>query len=96
ETVWRRIETKQLVGRTVNLKVKYQDFVIVTRARSLERPVRDGAEFLEMGSALLRTLLPPVKAIRLLGLGLSNLGDPMETGSEPAELELPLQIAAGV
>ncbi len=90
ETVWRRIESKQLAGRTVNLKVKYQDFQIVTRARSLERPVRDGAEFLEIGSALLRTLLPPVKAIRLLGLGLSNLGDSMEAAEEPAELELPL------
>jgi DNA polymerase-4 len=95
ETVWRRIETKQLAGRTVNLKVKYQDFQIVTRARSLDRAVRDGAEFLEIGSALLRTLLPPVKAIRLLGLGLSNLGESMEAESQPAELELPLQLASG-
>ena len=41
-------------------------------------------------------LLPPVKAIRLLGLGLSNLGDSMEAGVEPAELELPLQLAGPV
>jgi DNA polymerase-4 len=93
DTVWRRILAKQLAGRTVNLKVKYQDFQIVTRARSLDRPVRDGAEFLEIGSALLRTLLPPVKAIRLLGLGLSNLGDSMEEDGKPAELELPLLMA---
>src|SRR5215210_3336882 len=48
-TVWTRIEAKELAGRTVNLKVKYQDFQIVTRARSLDRPIRDGAESLEIG-----------------------------------------------
>jgi len=87
--VWSRIEAKGLAGRTVNLKVKYADFQIVTRAKSLDRPVRDVAEFLEMGAALLRSLLPPVKAIRLLGLGLSGLGDAERTRDE-RELALPL------
>src|SRR4051812_45234266 len=73
--VWTRIEGKGLAGRTVNLKVKYGDFQIVTRAKSLDRPVGGVDEFLEMGAALLRSLLPPVKAIRLLGLGLSGLGE---------------------
>src|SRR5687768_9895168 len=82
-TVWRRIDTKQLAGRTVNLKVKYRDFQIVTRARSLDRHVRDEAEFLDIGFALLRSLLPPVKAIRLLGLGLSGLTDLAETPAGP-------------
>lgn len=88
-TVWRRIEEKALAGRTVNLKVKYHDFQIVTRARSLDRPVGGREEFLGIGAQLLRTLLPPAKAIRLLGLGLSSLGE----GAEPGpvrELELPL------
>jgi DNA polymerase-4 len=76
-TVWRRIEDKGLAGRTVTLKVKYQDFQIVTRSRSLDRAVR-GDEFLEIGSALLKALLPPPKGIRLLGLGLHNLEPPAE------------------
>ncbi|MEA3032774.1 MAG: polymerase [Sphingomonadales bacterium] len=89
-TVWRRIEAKGLAGRTVNLKVKYSDFRIVTRARSLDRPVAGLAEFLALGAGLLDTLLPPEKSIRLLGLGLSGLGE--EEAAEPAarELELPL------
>ena len=89
-TVWRRISEKAISGRTVTLKVKYQDFQIVTRARSLDRAVAAREEFFEIGCTLLRTLLPPPKGIRLLGLGLSNLREGAEAPAEPLELELPL------
>jgi DNA polymerase IV len=92
-TVWRRIEDKAgqsgIAGRTVTLKVKYRDFRIVTRARSLDRPVADREEFLAIGAALLRTLMPPPIGIRLLGLTLSNLG-PHQPAPAPPELSLPL------
>jgi DNA polymerase IV len=85
QTVWRRIEGKGLAGRTVNLKVKYRDFQIVTRARSLDRAIADHSEFLRIGSDLLRGLMPAPKAIRLLGIGLSNLtqGQAREPASAP-------------
>jgi DNA polymerase-4 len=91
-TVWTRIGEKgDIQGRTVTLKVKYQDFQILTRCRSLPRPVSGRAEFLEIGVALLRTLLPAPKGIRLLGLTLSNLGEEHRPASSaPAELVLPL------
>ncbi|HWT13458.1 MAG TPA: DNA polymerase IV [Allosphingosinicella sp.] len=91
-TVWRRVEDKRISGRTVTLKVKYQDFQIVTRARSLDRPVDGREEFLAIGVALLRTLLPAPKRIRLLGLTLSNLseGTAPPPRPQPVELELPL------
>jgi DNA polymerase-4 len=82
--VWTRIEAKSLSGRTVNLKVKYQDFQIITRARSLDRPVSSREEFLETGAALLRALLPPPKSIRLLGLGLSNLNERSSAAPVPS------------
>jgi DNA polymerase-4 len=87
--VWQRIQAKGLSGRTVNLKVKYGDFRIVTRARSLDRPVAGEAEFLEMGRGLLRSILPPERPIRLLGLGLSGLGE-AERARDERELVLPL------
>jgi len=89
-TVWRRIAEKEIVGRTVTLKVKYRDFQILTRARSLERVVAGREEFLEIGIALLRTLMPAAKGIRLLGLTLSNLTEGADAGAEPVELQLPL------
>ncbi|PSJ42248.1 DNA polymerase IV [Sphingomonas deserti] len=88
--VWTRIENKRIFGRTVNLKVKYADFQIISRARSLDRPVADVGEFLQVGIGLLQSLLPPVKSIRLLGLGLSNLGEGQAPAARPVELELPL------
>jgi DNA polymerase-4 len=90
QTVWRRISDKQISGRTVTLKVKYRDFQIVTRARSLDRAVAGREEFLEIGCALLHTLMPAAKGIRLLGLTLSNLSEGSEAEIEPRELELPL------
>lgn len=87
-TVWSRIGDKGgIAGRTVTLKVKYQDFRIVTRCRTLDRPVRGRSEFLEIGVALLKTLLPAPKGIRLLGLTLSNLGED-EPGEQPRQLGL--------
>jgi len=92
QTVWRRIEDREIKGRTVTLKLKYQDFRIVTRARSLDRPVAGREEFLDIGIALLRTLLPPPKGIRLLGLTLSNLNEGEVEPARPVALELPLTI----
>ncbi len=89
QTVWRRVSDKGICGRTVTLKVKYQDFRIVTRARSLDRAVAGREEFLETGCGLLRTLLPTPKGIRLLGLTLSNLSEAAEAEAAQA-LELPL------
>jgi DNA polymerase IV len=89
QTVWRRVSEKSISGRTVTLKVKYRDFQILTRSRSLDRAVADRVEFLDIGCALLRTLMPAAKGIRLLGLTLSNLSEGADADG-PRELELPL------
>ena len=86
--VWERIEKKGLAGRTISIKVKYGDFRIVTRARSLARNVTGADEFAGTAAALLKTLLPPEMGIRLLGAGLSNFSD--DPAEPPRELELPL------
>jgi DNA polymerase IV len=89
-TIWTRIGDRPIAGRTVVLKVKYQDFQIITRSRSLDRPVSGRDEFLAIGIDLLRGTLPAPKGIRLLGLTLSNLSEPEAAVPAAAELELPL------
>jgi DNA polymerase-4 len=88
-TVWERIGSRPIGGRTVVLKMKYQDFRIVTRSCSLPRPVAGREEFLEIGLALLQKLLPVAKPVRLLGLTLTGLIEP-RAAAEPAEPVLPL------
>jgi DNA polymerase-4 len=93
QIVWRRIAEKQIKGRTVTLKVKYRDFQIVTRAKSLDRSVANRAEFLELGVTLLRNMLPLAKRVRLVGLTLSNLTEsPDRDDLEPEELALELPL----
>jgi DNA polymerase-4 len=86
---WNRVERAAVQGRTVTLKVKYQDFRTITRSRSLTRAVAGRDEFVRIGTELLDGLLPVEKGVRLLGLGLHNLDD-AEAAEPPGELVLPL------
>ena len=83
---WDRVERAGVAGRTVTLKVKYADFTIVTRSRSLAGNVSGRTEFAAIGQALLAALHPLPRGIRLLGLGLHNLGQE----GEPETLQLGL------
>ena len=73
DIVWDRIAEKDAKGRTVTLKLKYTDFQIATRARSLGQAVTDKAQFARIGHAILEENLPLPMPIRLMGLTLSNL-----------------------
>ena len=84
--VWERIAAKAAVGRTVTLKVKFSNFALITRARSLSRPLEGEAQLLAIGRDLLAAELPLPLGVRLLGLSLSKLGE----GEEVLEPELPL------
>lgn len=73
EIVWERIERSGAKGRTVTLKMKFNDFTPCTRARSLPRIIADKAEFAALARDLLDAQLPLPKPIRLMGLTLSAL-----------------------
>ena len=82
---WARVERAEVTGRTVTLKVKFADFSIITRSKSFSAPVPGQTAFAAAGQALLSTLVPVPKGIRLLGLGLHNLADRFD---EPLQLGL--------
>lgn len=80
EDVWAWCEKAQEFGRTVTVKVKYADFQIITRSRSLTAGLIDRREALrDMSLSLIRSVLPTPKGIRLVGVTVSNfeerLGD---------------------
>ncbi|RPF72828.1 DNA polymerase IV [Aurantiacibacter spongiae] len=91
DIVWERIEGKQAKGRTVTLKLKFTDFQIITRARSLGQPVTDKARFSAIAHEILADELPLPMPIRLMGLTLSNLereGEDAPRRRDEAQLSL--------
>ena len=90
DIVWERIEKAGARGRTVTLKLRYTDFRLVTRARSVPHWVADKAEFSTLGHALLEDLLPLPQPIRLMGLTLSALEGQKDAGQEEPDGQLSL------
>jgi len=85
DRLWQRIEKAESFGRTVTLKIKFNDFSIITRSASPGGPisVRDMLE--ETGRALLARQCPVPKGVRLLGLGVHNLAAEDKEKPAPAE-----------
>ena len=77
-----RIERAGVHGRTVTLKLRYDDFQIHTRARSAPHEIKTRAAFAALSTALLDEILPLPRPVRLMGLTLSSL-----EGEPPAEAD---------
>src|SRR5215213_3191233 len=83
DDVWSYCERTGVLGRTVTVKIKYADFQIVTRSRTLNEPVTS-REVLERTSVeLVRSIFPLEKRVRLLGVSLHNLAPRGEPITEP-------------
>jgi DNA polymerase-4 len=87
--VWRHCEATKMRGRTVTLKVKYLDFEIITRSRTLPATVAGAAELGAVSIDLLARL-EPSKGIRLLGVTVSNLEAESEAGPFHQQMSLAL------
>lgn len=69
-----RMEKGGVFGQTVTLKIKYLDFEITTRQTTSESLIWQRDEIMELCRLLLlHAPEPPTKAVRLLGITVSNL-----------------------
>jgi DNA polymerase-4 len=84
DKLWRYCEQGGIRGRTVTLKVKFQDFEQITRSRSFPAALACSAALQSASLDLLSPLFPLSKGVRLLGASLSNL----DTRDEPATQQL--------
>ncbi|WP_038378510.1 DNA polymerase IV [Bradyrhizobium elkanii] len=73
DKVWRHCEPAGTRGRTVTLKVKFADFEIITRSRSVSSAVANRDGLAEVAIGLLQDNMPFPKPVRLLGVSLSSL-----------------------
>jgi len=71
--VARRMRQKGLKGKTITLKVKYSDFVQITRSVTLPKSIDDGSEIYSVACRLLEKTGVTKKPVRLLGISLSRL-----------------------
>jgi len=85
----RRIEKSGIKGRTITLKIKFSDFTQQTRSRTVEQYLQE-SEILELGFILLEQEKLPL-AVRLLGLGLSNLNITEEQQFFGEQLKIPFE-----
>ncbi|HEX6204172.1 MAG TPA: DNA polymerase IV [Thermoanaerobaculia bacterium] len=67
------LERRELVGRTVTLKVRYGDFTTVTRSRTLLAPTCGAATIGRCARELLGRTEAAARPVRLLGVTASNL-----------------------
>lgn len=72
DDVWTWCEKAQAFGRTVTVKVKFQDFRQITRSRSHAALIQSHDDLRRTSLALIRSVLPPEKGIRLVGVTVSN------------------------
>ena len=84
--VWAWCEKANSRCRTVTVKIKWADFQISTRSRSTEMTIQTREKLYELALGLIRSLFPPRKGIRLVGVTLSNFQ--AQSSSEAAELPL--------
>lgn len=74
-TVCERLRRYRLRGRTITVKVKYSDFRLVSRSRSLHEPMDAVDRIAATAKELLRLAAADGDSVRLLGISLSNFGE---------------------
>jgi DNA polymerase-4 len=84
DEVWTWCQKANAYGRTVTVKIKYADFQISTRSRSAVSPIRFRGALHEASLALIRSVFPLKKGIRLVGVSVSNFA----TEGEASQLGL--------
>lgn len=82
DTVGHRLRHKMFKGRTLQIKIKYNDFTVITRSKTFSRGT-DSTDFIFNEAFELMKANRGKKPIRLLGISLSNFG-----GDEAAQLSL--------
>jgi DNA polymerase-4 len=85
-----RLKPKKRAGKTITLKIKYSDFRLHTRSKTLPYFISDASMILEIAKELLYQE-PLQNSVRLLGISLSNLNTEKDV-AEPPEDSVQVQL----
>ncbi len=84
--LWEMLNDEKLSGRTVTLKLKYDDFTSITRQHSLEDSIGSWGLILRVASGLLKKTEAGKRKVRLVGVSVS--GFPLLPGSDSGPVQL--------
>ena len=70
-----KLKRRRLAARTVQVKIRYSDFRTLTRQISVEEPVTEAQDIYRLGCFLLTKEKLVTRPLRLIGLGVSGLGE---------------------
>ncbi len=79
QEVIKRLENTETMGKTITLKLKYNDFTLQTRSKTLPHFTQGKDEIFKVVEELLQQE-PVAKPVRLLGVGVSNLNTEVKRG----------------
>lgn len=91
DEVWRRVGKNNFHGRTVTLKIKYEDFTRITRSKTLLGFINEFGIFRSTATELLDLIDLSQKRVRLLGLSISNAGYMEQPKIYQLEIEFPIE-----
>jgi DNA polymerase-4 len=77
EKVGKRLRKQDLGGSTIQIKLRWSDFTTITRQTTLPSRINMDQEIFQTALTLFHDHWPRGKPVRLLGVGVSNLGPPM-------------------
>ncbi len=77
EQVGRRLRKGDIAGSTVKVKIRWPDFTTITRQTTLHQSTDRDKEIYDTVLKLFHKEWTPGRAVRLLGVGVSNLGTPI-------------------
>jgi DNA polymerase IV len=82
-----KVTEKNLLAHTVTVKIKYHDFVQITRSRTLPQPISAAIPLKALLLELLKNTDIGKRNVRLLGITLSSL-DNTEVGFKVKQIDL--------
>ena len=92
EQVGRRLRAHQRFGRTVQLKVRFEDFHTITRSHTLPQATQSTRQIWQAAQSLLAAARQSdPRPVRLIGVGISSLGEGSVTASLQQDMFAPMQ-----
>lgn len=86
--VFGRMQEENFFGKTITIKVKYADFKIITRSKTLPQKILDFRPMWTVAREIMKQVDLSEKPVRLIGFGVGNAPDEPESKRMQLKLDL--------